>query len=351
MLKIEGLNKRFRNFQLQDVGLEVEEGEYFILLGKSGSGKSLLLEILAGLQTADSGSIILNNREISRVDIRKRNIGLLFQDYAIFPHLNVFENIAYPLKTKHFSKIQIRDKVRSLAMDFEIEHLLSRKTTKLSGGEKQRVALARTLAMEPKLLLLDEPLASLDVQLKQEIRKLFRKIKRDGQTVIHVTHDYEEAILLADKVAVINQGKIVQSGKTADVFHHPINEFVASFTGVKNFFRASFAYHPEADICLAEIKTGLQIKTLQKPAAKEGALVIRCQDIFLSNSRSDTSALNNFKGRIREVLPAIRGFEVVTDIGVLLSVMVSHESIMNMKLREGKEVWVSFKASAVKILA
>ncbi len=350
MLKIENLNKGFSDFQLKDIGLEVRKGEYFMLLGKSGSGKSLLLEILAGLQKADSGSIWLRNTEISKLDIRNRNIGLLFQDYAIFPHMNVFDNIAYSLKAKNMSKKQIRDKVGTLAEDFEISHLLKRKPAKLSGGERQRVALARTLAMEPDILLLDEPLTSLDVQLKHGIRKLFREINSQGQTIIHVTHDHEEAILLADRVAVINKGEIIQSGKTADVFQHPKNEFVASFTGVKNFFRARFIQHDKDSICHAEISPGLKIKILQKPEAKEGALVIRCQDIFLSNSMTETSALNNFRGQIMEILPAIRGFEIVTDIGIQLSVMLSHESMLNMKLEQGKEIWVSFKASAVKIL-
>ncbi|MCF8234780.1 MAG: ABC transporter ATP-binding protein [Bacteroidales bacterium] len=350
MLKIENIDKKFKGFHLQQINLEVEQGEYFMLLGKSGSGKSLILEILAGMQKPDSGKVVLRNKEITHLDIRKRNIGLLFQDNAIFSHLSVFDNIAYPLRSKGFSKKEINRKANQLAKDFDIGHLTKRKTTNLSGGETQRVALARTLAMKPDLLLLDEPLTSLDVQLRQGIRKLLRKINRQGQTIIHVTHDHEEAILLADRVAVINQGKIIQSGTTEDVFHYPKNEFVANFTGIKNFFMTSFKPDNSQGVYLAEIKPGLSFKILQKPHNTLGSVILRCQDIILSKNKAETTAVNNFQGTIMEILPALNGFELLVDIGIRLSVLISRESLQKLNLEEGMHIWVSFKASAVRVL-
>lgn len=350
MLKIEGIEKKFRDFHLQDIHLNVEKGDYFMLLGKSGSGKSLLLEIIAGLQRADSGKIMLNNKEITHLEIQKRNIGLLFQDFAIFPHLSVFQNIAYPLRSNKRNRKEIGEIVTNLAMEFEIAHLLRRKTNNLSGGEKQRLALARTLAMEPEILLLDEPLTSLDVQLRQGIRKLFRNINGKGKTIIHVTHDHEEAMLLANKVAVIHQGKIIQKGPVKDVFHRPVNEFVANFTGIKNFFRGVFIDDGQDELNKIQIKEGVIVKALRKPSGKETAVVIRCQDIILSKNKAETSAANNFRATVLEVFPSVVGFEVLLDIGVQLTALVSSEAIQKFKLAENNIIWVSFKASALKIL-
>lgn len=350
MLKIEAIEKQFKDFHLQDINLHIEKGDYFMLLGKSGSGKSLLLEIIAGLKKADSGKILLNNKEITHLEIQKRNIGLLFQDYAIFPHLSVYQNIAYPLRSNRRNRKETEEKVKNLAKEFEIDHLLNRKTNNLSGGEKQRLALARTLAMEPGVLLLDEPLTSLDVQLRQGIRNLFRKINRKGKTIIHVTHDHEEAILLANKVAVIHQGKIIQKGPVKDVFHRPMNEFVANFTGIKNFFRGIFIDDRQDDLNKIQINEGVIVKALHKPSAKETAVVIRCQDIILSINKTETSAVNNFRATVLEVFPSVVGFEVVLDIGVQLTALVSSEAIQKFKLTENSKIWASFKASAIKLL-
>ncbi|MCF8228693.1 MAG: ABC transporter ATP-binding protein [Bacteroidales bacterium] len=350
MLKIKGIHKNFKSFQLKNIHLEIEKGEYFMLLGKSGSGKSLLLEILAGMQFPDAGNIILQGKDITRLDIRKRKIGLLFQDYAIFPHLNVFDNIAYAMRSAKKPGKTIRTKVYNLAEEFGISHLLKRKTQNLSGGEKQRLALARTLAMEPEILLLDEPLTSLDVQLRQGTRKLLRRINQSGQTVIHVTHDHEEAILLADKIAVIHHGSIIQSGKTREVFQKPINEFVANFTGVKNFFRVKFMKDTSGDNFLAVLNENISIKILGEPKQQTGAIVLACRDIFLSREKPDTSAVNNFKGLITEIIPAIRGYEVTLDIGFMLSVLISAESLKKLNIEQGKSIWASFKASSVKVL-
>jgi ABC-type sugar transport system ATPase subunit len=236
MLKIKDISVRLGKFELNRINFEVSGGEYFVMLGLSGSGKTVLLHVIAGLIRANSGQIFLNGMEISRERIQRRKVGLVFQDSALFPHLNVFGNIAYPMRSMNYSKTEIKKKTGELATLTGVDHLLDRRTKNLSGGEAQRVALARALALEPECLLLDEPLSALDVQLRGELRSLLRQLNKRGQTIIHVTHDYEEAILLAARVGVIEGGTVVQQGLPAEVFQHPRSEFLARFAGIRNFF-------------------------------------------------------------------------------------------------------------------
>jgi ABC-type Fe3+/spermidine/putrescine transport system ATPase subunit len=234
MLKVDSLHKKLASFRLEDVSLDVSQGDYFVILGHSGAGKSLLLEIIAGLRKHDSGLIYLRGKDIGKEATGKRNIGLMFQGNSLFPYKTLRKNIEFPLKGMSSEKKNL--KTQSLAQTCGIEHRLDHYPAQLSGGEIQRTILARTLAMEPDVLLLDEPLRSLDATIKSRMESLLRKLNREGQTIIHVTHDYREAMALAKHVAVIQDGKIIQKGKAEDVFHHPANEFVASFSGVKNYF-------------------------------------------------------------------------------------------------------------------
>src|SRR5664280_1570258 len=209
MLRLIDINRKLGNFALSEINLEVTDGEYYVLLGRSGSGKTQLLELIAGLEHPDSGGIFLDNIEITRQRIQDRKIGIVFQDYAIFPHMTVFGNIAYPLRARKEDKKNIAEKVELAAATMNISHILERRTEKLSGGELQRVALARTLITSPRLLLLDEPLSSLDTSLKDDLKSLLRNLNKSGQTIIHVTHDYGDAISLAKRVGVIHNGRRV----------------------------------------------------------------------------------------------------------------------------------------------
>ncbi|MCD4772367.1 MAG: ABC transporter ATP-binding protein [Bacteroidales bacterium] len=350
MLDLQNISKQLDGFSIRNISFKVEKGDYYIVLGHSGAGKTVLLEIIAGLITPDSGKVFYNGKDITFQKIQKRKFGLVFQDHAIFPHLSVKENIAYPLKSKKLSKKKINNTVIELAENFEITHLLNRKPANLSGGELQRIALARTLALDPDILLLDEPLSSLDVQLKNDLRRLLRSLNKNGQTIIHVTHDYEEAILLSNKIAVFHAGKIIQSGLTNDVFHHPGSEFVAHFTGIKNYFKVTLK-----DIEQNGLKTAIindvEIKLLSTEKSKEGFIIIRCEDIILSDELQNSSAANNFKGIITEINPSKPGIEIVVDIGINLTALISEVSLHKLNLTEGKKICVSFKASAVKYIA
>jgi len=200
---------------------------------------------------------------------------------------------------------------------------------------------------QPEVLLLDEPLASLDTRLKSDLRGLLRKLNRSGQTIIHVTHDYEEAVSLGNVIAVIHKGEILQIGSPSEVFSHPKSEFVANFTGAKNFFRAIFPGLTAEGIINDQVK----VKIASKAEQEEGYLLIRSEDIFLSSTAVDTSAINNYDGVIREIIPTIKGMEVLLDIGVLVYSVITAESLAHLELKEGGKCYVHFKASAVKFIS
>ena len=229
--------------------------------------------------------------------IQERRIGLVFQDYAIFPNMTVFGNIAYSLNTGKTDKGIIRERVRKVARDLNISHLLERDTHHLSGGELQRVALARTLITSPRLLLLDEPMASIDASLKDDIKRLLRSLNRQGLTIIHVTHDYREAVSLASRVGVIHNGRIIQEGSPDDVFRRPVNKFVARYSGIRNFFRVEFK--KENGEWKAICNDKMVFKLSENSYPKEGLLILRSDDIKISLDKPSSFAGNCFKGIVR----------------------------------------------------
>lgn len=348
MLKVRNIDKVYPGFKLEDISFQVDDGDYFILLGPSGAGKTQVLEILAGLVNPDEGNIIIDDKNITETRIRSRPFGLVFQDLAVFPHMTVRQNIQYGLSMKGLGRGQAQEIVARQAVSLEIGHLLDRKPASLSGGELQRVALARTLIRNPRYLLLDEPLASLDIPLRQGLRSLLKKLNQTGQTIIHVTHDYEEALVLATKVAVMNNGKIIQMGDAGEVFHHPGSEFTARFTGIRNYFPARL--YREQDRQYAELESGDVLRLNTDEPEGMGFVLIRGEDIFISLENFPSSATNQFSGQITEIEPSPSGFEIKIDAGMPLYARITRESLQNLGLRPGKSVWVSFKASNVRFV-
>ena len=346
MLEVINLSVKFEDFQLQNINLTIEKGDYFVLVGQSGAGKSVLLETIAGLISPDSGSILMNKAEITNAKIGKRRIGLMFQDNSLFPHLLVKKNIEFALRLKYKNHVNIQQKLALLASDFNIAHLLNRKPETLSGGEIQRVILARTLASEPEILMLDEPLSSIDTAFKDEIKSLLRKINRNGLTIVHVTHDFDEAIALASKIAVLNDGKLLTTGSPEDIFRQPSNEFMAKFCGHKNYFKANFSEEG-----FAILKDNFQIEVaVSKPLFESGAILIDASEIILSPERFLSSARNNFQGKITDISKSKSGFEVKVDIGISLIALVTAHSIQNLDIKIGQNTWCTFKASSVQII-
>jgi len=236
-LSIQNLNKSFGQFRaLKDVSIKINEGEFVCFLGPSGCGKTTLLRCIAGLETQTSGDIFQNNKLISNLPTSQRDFGIVFQSYALFPNLSCFDNIAYGLKNLNWSKDEIGARVSELLELIGLSDHISKYPSQLSGGEQQRIALARAIATSPSLLLLDEPLSALDakvrVYLRQELKNLHRRL---GLTTIMVTHDQEEALSIADRIFVMSNGHIMQSGSPEDIYANPDNPFVANFIGMTNF--------------------------------------------------------------------------------------------------------------------
>ena len=351
MLSVRHISKTLPSFGLRDVSFEVQPGQYFVLLGASGVGKSVLFEIIAGLTCPDAGRILLDGRDITDEKIQQRKIGLVFQNSALFPHMTVYDNIAYPLRCKRLKEREIHQRVGELAEDFAVTALLKRRPQTLSGGESQRVSLARAVASEPRCLLLDEPISSLDVKSRPQMRALLRRINAQGRAVLHITHEYTEAASLGTHIGVMEGGTIAQVGTVEEVFQRPKSEFIARFVGIRNFFEGQLT-KPESDRTnTRRFRTGaLVFWILSDNSAGSGYVMIRSEDITICNSASRTSARNNFEGKIVDIAPAGPGVEVIVDIGVEVATLVTAESVKTLELDCGKKVWISFKASAVKFV-
>ncbi len=338
MLKLKNINKQLGNFRFTNVSTEIAEGEYYVLLGRSGSGKSQLLEMIAGLSVPDSGEIWIDNSNVTRKRIQDRNVGLVFQDYAIFPNMTVFGNISYSLHSRKYPRGDISNKVKEIAREFNIFHLLDRHTQNLSGGELQRVALARTLVTSPKILLLDEPMASVDASLKDDIKRTLRNINRKGLTIVHVTHDYREAISLASKIGVIHNGHLIQEGLPAEVFERPANRFVARYAGIKNFFRVS--YSRENGIWKAHCDSNIIFRISEQNLPEKGMIVLRSDNIKLENREPESIHENCFRGIVKEINPSEYGMEIIVDAGEVFYVDLSVDAFKSLQIRELSDVWV-----------
>ncbi len=333
MIRIEGLRKTFSDFEISNVNIDIRKGEYFVVLGPSGSGKTILLEMIAGLTKPDSGKIY---------GVKEKGIGLIYQDYMLFPHMNVFNNIAYGLRIKKEEKNKTAASVQTVAEELEITHLLHRSVQTLSGGEKQRTAIARAMVLDPDVYLFDEPTAALDLSTKIKTHRLFMKLHRDHRaTVIHVTHDFEEALALGDRIAVLMDGRIIQIDTPEAVFNNPSTRKAADFMGYKNVFSGKIENN-KIDVRGNEILTLVQ-------EAKSAYIAIRSSDIFLSKEKILSSARNSFYGKVFKVIQRGSHVEVMIDTGVLFHVDITYLSLREMDIKPGTRLWVTFKTSAVKV--
>ena len=346
MIRIENVSKKWENFMLSNISFKVGKGEYFVVLGPTGAGKTLLLELIAGFHSPDEGIIYIDGRDVTSLPPAERNISFVYQDYMLFPHMNVKENIAYGLKMKGMEQNEIEKKIEEMAENYRIKHLLHRYPESLSGGEKQRVAIARAMAIEPKILLLDEPLSALDPEMKVGIRREIKNMhEKSGVTVVHVTHSREDAMLLADRIAVMNKGKILQIGKPEEIFRKPASKFIAQFVGVENIFHGKA--EKKGNITLFKCDGLELVSSMDVPDAKYAS--IRPEDIIISKQKIESSARNCIKGRVKAIVDIGSLIRLEVDCGLDFVVHITRESFHEMGIDVGKEIYLIFKAQNVHL--
>lgn len=347
MIEVKDLSVDLGGFLLRDITLDVKDGEYYMILGPTGAGKTVLLESIAGLYPIRGGQIWLNGREITNLEPEKRGIGMVYQDYVLFPHLLVKENIVFGLRLRRLPRHEIEATLDWLTELLGISHLLERKPDTLSGGESQKVALARALSVKPEVLLLDEPLSALDPETREDIQHELRRVhERLGLTVIHVTHDFEEAVALGDRIAVIGEGRIMQVGTSEQVFRQPNSEFVARFAMSRNIFSGEVRDGDDECAVIEVGEVGIAVATELRGRYHAS---IRPEDILLSPEPLKSSARNSLRGTISRVDD--RGSTLLLTVSVPpeFICLVTRRSFEEMELREGKEVYLTFKASAVHV--
>ena len=296
-LTFQEVYKSFGDVRAVDgVSFQVERGEFYSLLGPSGCGKTTTLRLIAGFEMPDSGTILLEGNEVTRVPPNLRKVNTVFQQYALFPHLSVEDNVAYGLKQAKVAKAELSTRLDEALKRVRLEELRKRRPRELSGGQQQRVALARALINEPTVLLLDEPLAALDLKLRKAMQQELKKLQeRVGIAFVYVTHDQEEALTLSDRIAVMNDGHILQEGTPHEIYEHPRTRFVADFIGQTNFFEGTV--EEDGDLIVVRDKTGLTIKCAPVDFAQRGGTVavsVRPEKIAPVNG--STPPANSFEG-------------------------------------------------------
>ena len=347
MLSVENVSKRIGDFALRDVGLRVEDGEFFVLLGPTGAGKSVLLEMIAGFTAPDEGRICIDGRDAANLPPEDRNVGVVYQDHMLFPHRGVRGNIRYGMRMRDVPDDEARRRVEELSEALHIGRLLDRRVTSLSGGEKQRVALARALAPRPRLLLLDEPFSSLDPPVREALRGELEELhRRRSFTAFMVTHHRAEARALGERVGVMHGGTIRQTGTPEEVFGRPDNGTVARFTGGTNIYEGEARAEGE----LTVFRSGdLEMATTSGVRGPCRA-VVRPENIVVSREAIHTSARNEFRGKVRSVRREGTTCRVEARFdGSTMVAVVTPPSVRELGLQPGAEVYFSFKAHNVHL--
>jgi molybdopterin-binding protein len=348
VLRIESLSITLGEFSVRDVSLEIRCNEYFIILGPTGAGKTVLLESIAGIHAPDSGRIFLGDREITSTEPRLRNIGMVYQDYMLFPHLTVEDNIAFGLRQREIPPSEQRATVEEMSSLLEIRHLIKRYPGSLSGGEQQRVALARALVLKPEILLLDEPMSALDGRTRERMRRELSRIQRlTGTTIVQITHHFDDVFALADRIAIMRDGRIVQVGETSKVFLHPSNAFVAEFLGIGNIIRGNSSR--SGDIARITTRSG-PVFYAASSIVGEVVATLHAEDVILSQAPFASSARNCLSGTVTEVIPFGSTVRIILDVGFPLTALLTRESCCDLQIEPGCNIYATFKASAVHVI-
>ncbi len=340
--------KNIFKYVCKNINLEIFDKELLVLLGPNGAGKSTLLNVIAGLIEYE-GSVFFDNKPIDRLPANKRRIGYLFQELNLFPHLDVSANIAYGLRIQKKSQNEIKDRVEELLQIMKIKHLSSRYPKELSGGEKQRVALSRALANSPRILLLDEPMNSLDYRTSKYLRTEFKILqKKLGITTIYVTHNFYEAEEMAERIAVLDKGRVEQIGSPKEIFFHP-TEAVNDFIGAPNILTCN--YCNRLGFGLIEVKCGDIALVVYSEREKIKKVAILPEDIYLSDTRPPGPDVNRVKGKLTEINDSSSTVCCTVMTGKnSLKVKLPQEIFASMSLNIGDEVWLILAPRKLKII-
>ncbi len=347
-LKLQNLSKRWRDFKLKNIDLTIEDGAYFVILGPTGAGKTLLLETIMGFHEPDQGRILLNGVDVTNEPPEKRQIGYVSQNCVLFPHMTVRQNVEFGLKMKGMVKTERDQKVDQLLEFAGLNAMAHRRPVTLSGGEKQKVALMRALATEPQLIVLDEPLTAIDLETACEIKSELKRVHMSGKTVIHVTHNQVEGFSLGSKMAIINSGEIVQTGKPKEIFATPRSKFVARFLGYENIFKAKLI-EQQASLSLVEAR-GITLKISGKVDAPECTIAVRPEDIIVDVAPIKNEALNVLKGTIIEFADQGPTVSITVDAILPFKVIMTKSLFIERNLETGQVTWLAFKSDSIKIL-
>lgn len=346
-ISAQNVTKRFGDFvALDNVSVECPAGELVALLGPSGSGKTTLLRIIAGLEVADSGSVLFRDDDITQHSARDRNVGFVFQHYALFRHMTVFENVAFGLRVRKWPEKKVRERVGELLHLVRLEEKAELYPANLSGGQKQRIALIRALAPEPKVLLLDEPFGALDAKVRAELRDWLRRFHDEvGVTSIFVTHDQEEAFEVSDRVVVLNKGRVEQNGTPLEVFEHPKNEFVMDFLGNVN----KLPVRVEGGRALLGETGTVELPAKVFAASENGRTdaYIRPHELDISRSADGGNCL---LAKIVHINPAgsvVKVRLLAEDFRLMINVDITPERYRTLVLKQGENVYVTPKSARI----
>ena len=345
MIKLENINLTLPNFSLDNICLDIQENDFFSLIGPTGSGKSLLLETITGLIPINGGKIFLEDKDITDLAVEKRNIALVYQDFALFPHPNVTQNILYGVSYHHIPQKTALERFDMLVNTLGLEKITKRNPLNLSGGEKQRIALARSLVLNPSVLLLDEPLSALDPIFHEEAKELLKKIHKELEmTIIMVSHNFPDVLYLANRGAIIKNGKIMQKGRVKDIFERPNSIFTANFVGMKNIFSIA---ENNSKLFIKDKDRNIEIIADHSPKTNHTNIGIRPEDIsFINHNNNELE--NIFHGKIERISNSgiYLNISVISD-NTKFDIIWPRSYIRNHELETGKNIEFGFHSDVV----
>ncbi|MDD5199202.1 MAG: ABC transporter ATP-binding protein [Terrimicrobiaceae bacterium] len=354
MVELRRINKRFGDFTaLSNVDFEIREGEFMTFLGPSGCGKTTCLRLISGFDLPTSGQVFIGGKDVTQDPPYRRDVNQVFQSYALFPHLTIYENIAFGLRMKGVTPAEVKRRVDHVVEMTSLGEFVQRRPAQMSGGQRQRVALARAIVCEPKVLLLDEPLSALDAKLRQQMRLELKQLqKRLGITFVFVTHDQEEALTMSDRIAVMNRGCVEQIGTVADIYYEPATRFVASFIGETNIVSARVLQRGEGFL-LCETEGGLQVRVRPNPRVTDDEVLLSLRPEKIRVSRKQPAGENIFPARI-----AVEIFKGAVDEltlscagGLELGAILANDGEAEFDFHEGEQVFFRIQPADISIIA